>query len=76
MVDVRQLVAGSVIVHRFALPGELNVTVPDGVPGNPDSASIAHQPWAMAVDDEPFTVMVNDVALGRHRLNHRRSQCS
>jgi len=49
-IDVAQLVAGSVIVHRFGLPGELNTTDPVAAPGKPDSASVAAVPCSTVAD--------------------------
>ena len=44
VVEVSQLVAGNVMVHKSGLPAELNTTVPLAGPGRPDSASVAAVP--------------------------------
>ena len=60
-VDVWQLVAGRVAVHRLGCPDELNTTVPVAEAGRPDSARVAAVPWGMVADEPPFTVIVKDV---------------
>jgi hypothetical protein len=62
VVDVEQLVAGSVAVQRTALVDVEKVTVPVAVFGRPVSARRAVEPLLTALEDTPLTVMVNDVA--------------
>jgi hypothetical protein len=61
VVDVLQLVAGSVTVQRFGCPGELNTTVPVAAPGTPDCDSVATSPWLIVAEMSSLTLMLNEV---------------
>ena len=56
--------AGKTMVHRFGFPPELKTTLPVAAAGMFDSASVADEPDAIVADDEPFTVMENEVGMG------------